>query len=52
MKNNIDQLVKDIEARADRYSVEPLESRFEMLSLGNSQCESSCGTGGSEQSGK
>lgn len=52
MKPNIEQLVTDLEQRIDLYSVEQLESRFEMLSLGNSQCSSTCGTGPSETAGK
>jgi len=52
MKPNIEQLVTDLEQRIDLYSVEQLESRFEMLSLGNSQCTSNCGSGSNESAGK
>jgi hypothetical protein len=52
MKPNIEQLVSDLEQRIDLYSVEQLESRFEMLSLGNSQCTSNCGSDSSATPGK
>jgi hypothetical protein len=46
MKTDIDHQVAKIENRIDCYSVEPLESRFEMIAVpGNSQCSSTCGSG-------
>lgn len=44
MKQDIQQLAAEIENKLSGYHAEELESRFEMLSLGNSQCSSSCGT--------
>ncbi|MBI2517548.1 MAG: hypothetical protein HYV95_11640 [Opitutae bacterium] len=44
MKNDISRKATEIEQKLNSYQVEELESRFEMLSIGNSQCTSSCGT--------
>ena len=44
MKNDIHRLATQIEQKLQSYHAEELESRFEMISLGNSQCSSTCGT--------
>lgn len=44
MKDDTSDKVSEITQRLSRYEAEELESRFEMASIGNSQCTSTCGT--------
>ena len=44
MNNDTHDKVTAVAQQLSRYEIEELESRFEMVGFGNSQCSSSCGT--------